>query len=389
MILIRKNHYISHYSDGTNNNFNLIRFFCAWGVLVYHSSTLAEKTLSFNDPFFLFFRASMGEILVMIFFSISGFLIYRSICRSSSLLSYVIARVLRLLPALVVILSVSILVLGPLVSDLPTYSYFTHPGTWSYFYNLNLFDMATHYTLPGSFSDNPYKGSVNGSLWTLPIEVRMYVVTAVLFYGALLVFKLLPRLDRKVTQALFVILSFFAAFLITEHYLVIGNRHELSIFVFCCAFLIGSVMYAYREVIPLKLSLCLILLFGIHFLQSSHIYPLYLSLTITYVTLFVAYIPKGWILNFNKLGDYSYGMYIFAFPVQQSLSYWTDVGFLGMVFWATLITLFFSVLSWHFIEKPMLGKKAIILNFCSGVTAKILKCLYFLLNTFRNTTSIK
>ncbi|WP_067100813.1 acyltransferase family protein [Marinomonas atlantica] len=348
--------YVGEFTDSTNNNFNLIRLLCAWGVLVYHSVPLAEHTYAFNDFIYQYVGTSMGEFCVMVFFSISGFLIYRSMCNSSSLMSYIIARTLRLLPALVVVMILTVLIIGPLTTSLSVGEYLSHPETWSYFGNINLLTSGTQYTLPGVFTDNPYPNAVNGSLWTLPLETRLYVATIVFFYGAWLISRVLKD-KMRVAEPLILIAIAVWTFALLQDYATTGERHTLFKALFNCCFFIGGAMYAYRARIPLNASWALVLVLGIEFLRETSIYPLYGTLTIVYTVLVLAYLPKGKILAFNKLGDYSYGMYIYAFPVQQCLSYWTDVGFLGMVFWATLITLFCSVLSWHFVESPMLGYK--------------------------------
>lgn len=355
--------YVGEFTDGTNNNFNLIRLLCAWGVLVFHSVPLAERTYAFTDPFYRYFGISMGEFCVMVFFSISGFLIYRSMCRSSGLLSYIVARALRLLPALIVVLLLTVLIVGPMTTNLSLAEYFQHPKTWSYFTNLNLLSTSTQYTLPGVFVDNPFKNSVNGSLWTLPLETRMYVATIAFFYGAWLLGKLLKGASKYIALLLIAALGIWTVLLLQD-YAAAGQRHRLFMALFNCAFFMGGVIYSYRDKIPLKASWALILILGVEFLRSTSVYPLYGTFTVVYTVLVLAYLPKGKILAFNKLGDYSYGMYIYAFPVQQCLSYWTDIGFFGMVFWATLITLGLSIISWHLLESPMLGlKKTLIKQF--------------------------
>lgn len=349
-------HYVGEFTDGTNNNFNLIRLLCAWGVLVFHSVPLAERTYALTDPFYQYFGVSMGEFCVMVFFAISGFLIYRSMCRSSGLLSYIIARALRLLPALFVVLLLSVFVVGPLTTNLSLTAYFQHPETWSYFGNLNLLSTTTQYSLPGVFTDNPFANSVNGSLWTLPLEARLYVATIAFFYCAWLLSKLLKDFLKYIAPLLLAALGIWTALLLQD-YAAAGQRHSLFMALFNCAFFMGGVIYAYRDKIPLKASWALVLILGVEFLRNTSVYPLYGTFAIVYTVLVLAYLPKGKILTFNKLGDYSYGMYIYAFPVQQCLSYWTDIGFFGMVCWATLITLGLSIVSWHFLESPMLGLK--------------------------------
>jgi peptidoglycan/LPS O-acetylase OafA/YrhL len=351
----RSQQYIGQFSDSMDNNFNLIRLLCAWGVLVYHSIPLAERTLAVPDYIYRFLSISTGEFCVLVFFSISGFLIYRSMTRSS-LKSYVIARALRLLPALIIALLLTVFVVGPLTTSLTTAEYFSNHGTWSYFSNLNLLSRDTQYSLPGVFENNPYPRAVNGSIWTLPLETRLYVAT-ILFFFAVTALKYLftKQFQRYHLLALGIIAI--AAYFILLDLQRMGNRHVLTMTLFNCAFFIGGMFYAYRDKIPLHFSWSIALLAGIPFLQSTTVYPLYGTLTIVYTVLVLAYLAKGKILAFNKLGDYSYGMYIYAFPVQQCLSHWTDIGFIGMVFWATLTTLLLSVLSWHFLESPMLARK--------------------------------
>lgn len=353
--------YVGEFTDGTNNNFNLIRLLCAWGVLVFHSVPLAERTYSLADPFYRYFGVSMGEFCVMVFFAISGFLIYRSMCRSSSLVSYIIARALRLLPALFVVLVLTAFVVGPLATELSLGQYFSHPETWSYLGNLNLLNSHTQYTLPGVFADNPYPNSVNGSLWTLPLETSMYVVTIAFFYSVWLLTRLFKEQMRWLSPVLLAAIFIWVYWLL-DGFNARGERHELFKHLFFLAFFIGGVMYAYRDRIPLKASWALVLILGVEFLRSTSIYPLYGTLTIVYTVLVLAYLPKGKVLAFNKLGDYSYGMYIYAFPVQQCLSHWTDLGFFGMVFWATVITVILSVISWHLLESPILGQKKKLTN---------------------------
>lgn len=352
--------YIGQFSDSMDNNFNLIRLLCAWGVLIFHSIPLAERTIAVPDYIYQLLSISTGEFCVLVFFSISGFLIYRSMTRSS-LKSYVVARMIRLLPALTVVLLLTVLVLGPLATTLTISDYFSHPNTWSYFWNLNLLERSTQYILPGVFKDNPYPESVNGSLWTLPLETRLYVATIVFFYVIYAVKIMLGKRSQYAYLTGLVAAGAYAYF--TSLSLIqLNERHQLSILLFNCAFFMGAVMYAYRDRIPLRISWCVALLAGISAMKSTTLYPLYGTLAIVYTVLVLAYIPRGKILLFNKLGDYSYGMYIYAFPVQQSLSHWTDIGFIGMVFWSTLITLFLSILSWHFLESPILQRKKAIMN---------------------------
>jgi len=81
--------------------------------------------------------------------------------------------------------------------------------------------------------------------------------------------------------------------------------------------------------------------------------------TIAYIVLWLAYVPGGWLRAYNRVGDYSYGVYIYAFPVQQALiASFPDMGAMGVFLSATAITLPLAIASWHYIEKPALARKA-------------------------------
>jgi peptidoglycan/LPS O-acetylase OafA/YrhL len=70
----------------------------------------------------------------------------------------------------------------------------------------------------------------------------------------------------------------------------------------------------------------------------------------------LTYLPRGTILQYNRLGDYSYGIYIYAFPVQQSLMHaWPRSTPIDMFWEAMAVTVILAVLSWHFVEKPALA----------------------------------
>ena len=113
------------------------------------------------------------------FFAMSGFLIAKSWSDLPRLVPFAVKRALRILPALVVAVSVTVFVIGPLFTTLPLTSYFSDPVTWLYLVRCSL--LITFFgTLPGVFEDNPYPDAVNGSLWTLPVEACCYAMAAAL-----------------------------------------------------------------------------------------------------------------------------------------------------------------------------------------------------------------
>ena len=82
---------------------------------------------------------------------------------------------------------------------------------------------------------------------------------------------------------------------------------------------------------------------------------------IPYIVFYLAYIPKGRIRKFNTIGDYSYGIYIYAFPVQQSIiALFPYVKVYQMVILSLIVTLFLAYLSWQLVEEKAVDLKKLI-----------------------------
>ncbi|WP_067100131.1 acyltransferase family protein [Marinomonas atlantica] len=347
---------LSVAADNTDNNLHLIRILCAWGVLFAHSYVLTGMAHDITDPFERFLNIGMGTFFVVVFFAISGFLIQRSLLRSSSLSSYFQARALRLLPALFITLLLTVFALGPLTSTLSVSDYFTQPLTWQYFYNLNLLDIHTQFILPAVFTQNIYPNTVNGSIWTLPFETWMYVMTVVFYCLQQIILSKWTHFKPVLSGLSLVCVSLFI--LVAGYYFQTESKQQhYDILLFVSTFFIGANAYNFRTKIQLNWWTMCLLLAGIPWLKDSILAALYLPITICYTVLVLAYLPQGWIRKYNALGDYSYGLYIYAFPVQQSLAHWFAMDFLTMVIATTAITLPLAILSWHFIEAPALKLK--------------------------------
>ena len=159
---------LSDVDAGRKNNMDLIRFVAASAVIYAHAFNLQNV----NDPMEGVTGHSTGSIAVGIFFCLSGFLIAKSLCNRPSLLEFLLARCLRILPALIVVNIAVVLVAGAFLTELSPAAYFSNGRTWTFIlWNSSL--LKIQYDLPGVFL-NSYGGAVNGSLWTLPVEARMY-----------------------------------------------------------------------------------------------------------------------------------------------------------------------------------------------------------------------
>jgi peptidoglycan/LPS O-acetylase OafA/YrhL len=153
---------------------DVLRLAAATLVIVAHSYNLtnhAEPLRRFGGPDF-------GDIAVAVFFAISGFLVTASWISDSRLRSFVMRRALRILPGLWVVLLLTVAV-GVIVTTLRLTTYLTSLDTWRYPLERGVV-YSTRSSLPGVFTTNPYGAAVNGSLWTLPVEVTAYVATLLL-----------------------------------------------------------------------------------------------------------------------------------------------------------------------------------------------------------------
>lgn len=150
-----------------SNNFDFLRFVAAYMVLFSHQLVLTGN----SGPNITSF--DLGKLGVVIFFSISGYLVTQSWDHDPSIWRFLAKRMLRIWPALIVVTCITVLFLGPIVSTEPINHYFINHKTWDYFRVLKLI---IRYELPGVFVTNPFPNAVNGSLWTLPIEFRWYLI---------------------------------------------------------------------------------------------------------------------------------------------------------------------------------------------------------------------
>ncbi|USK68315.1 acyltransferase family protein [Peribacillus asahii] len=334
--MIGSEKYIVDYLSGRNNNFDIIRFLSALLVVFTHSYALTlghERT----EPLKLLTnqQSTLGKLAVLIFFISSGFLITQSYDRSKDIVKFIKARILRIFPALIVIALLSVFFLGPILTTYPLRSYFTNHDTYNYLRVILLWDIP--YNLPGVFEGNPWGPVVNGSLWTLFYEFACYIIVAVL--------GIVGWLSKKhLLLCLFVITNVLS-------FLFVGNFLDLF-----NGFAAGALLYIFRNKIKISgnYAICSVILISLgtftnYFLE---IFTLFGS----YLVIYLAFTPIINFSRFGKYGDFSYGIYIYGFPIQQLI-----VSFqIGAVepmanFIISLpFILLMAVLSWHFVEKKAL-----------------------------------
>jgi peptidoglycan/LPS O-acetylase OafA/YrhL len=289
---------------------------------------------------------------VTVFFVISGFLVTRSIIGRTAG-EYLKSRALRIIPALLLVTIFEVLVIGPAFTSLSLSQYFSHPLTISHLFNGSIFWLNAW--LPGVFEDTPGK-AVNGSLWTLPVECSFYLVLPLLAAIGLLrrqAFAALPVLVAGVL--LFGTYQWGWAW-DNQGGTLFSSVPTYSATKSALLFLIGGGLWIYRDSIPMNpgLALCCLLLLIISGFQETR--QAVFFITVPYLTIYLALAHPVHIPAYEKMGDLSYGTYVFAFPVQQSVfAVWgPSMSPMKMALISVPITLLLAALSWHFVERRAL-----------------------------------
>jgi peptidoglycan/LPS O-acetylase OafA/YrhL len=357
---IHKRHTGKHHSTKAllhpTNNFDGLRLFAAWLVLFSHSWDLLGPSVG-PEPLARFVGIdTLGAVAVITFFVISGYLVTQSLERSISLTDFVWRRALRILPALWFVVLLSVLVIGPLCTLVPSSDYWGHNSTWNYLLSLII---NIRHRLVGVFEGNPYPGTVNGSLWTLPIEVRMYCI--VFAIGCC------PR--RWWPKAFAGVFALFIVLLI-YHLGVKPIRRVLgfsgsSIFVLKLAgpFMLGACIAYFKWERCLRIgpsALAVAVVIAAHLLLPSlHLWTRVLfPSVVAWCALSIGYATWPVLSRIGAHGDFSYGFYLWAYPVQQLVLYTLKPSEpLQLVWMATLLTLPLAILSWKLVEEPALRLK--------------------------------
>lgn len=341
-----------HNSKHRDNAFDLIRFLAALAVLFSHNFA----TSGLPEPTY-FGGESAGSLGVFVFFAVSGYLVQQSWDRQPDPMSFTLSRALRIFPGLLVCLLVCAFVLGPIVSSLSLDAYLLGPGVYKFVYsNLAMFFIPRHDELPGVFTSNPFPNHVNSSLWTIRYEVFMYVV--------LLAISVTFRKMR--VSVIAALLLGLCGLWVYGTFIGLANPGQLlwrlgaigldgRILKLAPFFLVGALVARCPKTF-LSLPAAGFAFVFTAFFYYSPIAIFVLWFTLPYCLVVFAYNLPNMFNKFGQHGDFSYGLYLYAFPVQQVMAHLaisTTSWSLGFVM-AFTISLAFAVLSWRFVESPAL-----------------------------------
>ncbi len=331
------------------NNFDLLRLIFASFVLISHSFVLSGNTDCDWLCYLLNTKLTLAAMAVKGFFVISGFLIMKSIERNQNFARFLLNRVLRIFPGLLTALTLTVIILV-ITYTLTNNEFFVEKSVFTYIPR-NLFLIDLQYSIEGIFENNPYPKAINGSLWTIPYEVASYLIFSILI------------LVRRIKFIHFITVAIFLAVLILKYQIIqikpfyflnLNFIQFLDLFGF---FLAGSLLALIDNIYLNKKSVVIVsfaififsLILNLDFLLLISFSVLVISIGIMYWRPFS---------KFNKnVGDISYGIYLYAFPIQQLLVYFFFPNYLFLMVLTIMISFPLAFLSWKYVEAPALKLK--------------------------------
>ncbi len=335
--------------DKLKNNFHIMRLIAAFMVLFGHSYPLTGNNFV---PDIL--GVPVHSFAVMIFFSISGYLIADSWNNDRCFHRYIIRRILRIMPALIVVVLITALLVGPVVSELKFSEYFHQRGVLIYFLNILL---APVYSLPKVFIHNVASLDVNGVLWTIPIEMLMYLLVPLY---ATVGGGLLSWAFRCCLGLIFLVGGVYAAVLRPGELgpvFYFSSISSFQILRLAPFFFMGALIRIFNIERFLNLQTAIIILI-ITGCCGSEIREILLFASIPYTILSFCLARPAIFGKCSSWPDFSYGIYLYGFLVQQVIiQLFANIRPLTVTFMAAPLTLICACMSWYLIEKPALHLK--------------------------------
>jgi peptidoglycan/LPS O-acetylase OafA/YrhL len=329
------------HSDGRSreNNLDFLRLVFATAVIYTHSydllKTPGEKVLALTGG-----RLSASGFAVCGFFVISGFLVSQSWYRCHGFFDFINRRLRRIVPGFVTCVLLCFCLLGPLGAE-SLAIYFSDASAWRF---LSLLVGKGPQGVDSVFATNPTPHNINGSLWTIRIEFFCYLLVAA--------FGVARSLDRSWLISIFTITAFLLGYCIPSSVDLPLVAHQLLSML--PSFASGVFLFTFRESIPRSFGVAVIC-FGLMLVPFN---PLTVAAW-SYITMFLG-TSKPLFGALIKQGDYSYGMYLYAFPIQQLwIRYWPSENHpmpLLLTVVSIVTTLPFAVLSWHLVESKWLSR---------------------------------
>lgn len=333
--------------ENRSNNFGFLRLLLATLVIIAHSAEILDQNRSREILTNIFGTITFGELAIDCFFLISGYLILKSFLSSSTLKSYLMKRVLRIYPGFIVASLFCIFVLIPISGELHLIT-----NTLKDWFSA----VIRMLTLNIPQVKNTQYPTLNGAMWSIWLEFVCYLCIPIVY---------ITKFNKPKTYGILAVLMM-SIFLITQ---ISGKNiwlphvrldlHHTSRLM--CAFLIGGLFYLLRDKViwnkPITIGCTLLLLISLNFKNTAEIG----------LMTFGAYLLFNFALNYknrllNSIGgkvDISYGVYLYAWPVQiYVIKYYPHINLYVLMLVALIGASILGYLSWSLIEKPFIQLKS-------------------------------
>ncbi|PHM26530.1 acyltransferase family protein [Xenorhabdus ehlersii] len=324
-----------------NNCFDVIRLLAALMVLFSHHFALSgmpEPTIANME--------SLGGISVIVFFSISGYLICMSGMRSEGFSGFMAKRCRRIFPALIPCSIFVFVIIGCIINYGNITEYLSSPIFVNILKTVTLQNVDTSY-LASNFI---FKPSMMGSLWSLPVEFACYLILGCAI---------------SITRSTSVYPLIFAIFLVAALYVLKTGYNDFFFNVpvdmlitrGMCFFLGASLAISVDAWNKKEIKIFTLIILSAYMMTTTplidHKIVGYIFFSLLAIFIGVSFEDKVISGKF----DYSYGIYIYAFPVQQVSINMMGLGFYGSMILSFIMTIILAALSWHLVESPFLRKK--------------------------------
>lgn len=338
---------LSEIDKSRENSITFLRLLAACAVIYGHSYAVVP---GFGGDWVVKLTnyAHAGGVAVDFFFILSGYLVCGSILKRG-IVHYISARLLRMIPALWFFMITMVFVIGPLLTSQKVNDYFSAAQTWRYFLNLS-FLIETEWFLPGVFEDHHNK-AINGSIWSVILEFRMYIYTALFFMLGVLK-------SRFIFNFIYVTLVVVAW---SGQIKLPGIQGATDLHV-AFLFFTGCFFYINRNQIFLSPISILVALMIAAITHNTPNFQYGYTLLITLLFIHVSFIKTfSWM---DRIGDFSYGVYLWGWPVQQIVFRFNpEQNPVENAIVSIAICLIIGSFSWHLIEKRALAYKDALPNY--------------------------
>lgn len=334
------------------NAFDLLRVIFALMVLISHGYMITGNS---TEPLQLFSKGqiTLSEIGVMGFFSLSGYLIAASFDRSPNILRFIRNRFLRLFPGYWVCIIITAFIIAPAIffinnKTITGFNFWATDGSLSFVYK-NAYLSMRQWNVGSILQNSPYKDSLNGSLWSLFPEALCYGLT--LFLG---LFGLLNKNKQALLLLFILVYTIYVVNLYPQAqfgptFLTLSNARKLYTCYVC-----GTCLYAFRNEIFIDVKGQLFI-----FLASVALIKFGGFLMVAPITIAILGIRGFSNFQVPLKYDISYGLYIYAFPIQQLLFrvFSPTISIIWYLTACIALTGLVALLSFLFIERPFLRLK--------------------------------